>query len=212
MATAMLCRRRLRAVAVIATASGAFLLQPSFSFGNPSPQIAIVRQRINDPNVVVPPREIHESALMGANIGNPLDILVIGGGATGCGVALDGVTRGLRVGLVEREDFSSGTSSRSTKLIHGEAEVAYCARNEYCESAIDFIARRSRLAFLDTRAAGRALPRIIEILSAEHGWDNSRQKQELDKATEFLKTFKCSEIAQFHDGKKQLAINYSVKL
>jgi glycerol-3-phosphate dehydrogenase len=47
------------------------------------------------------------------------DILVIGGGATGTGIALDAVTRGLKVALVEREDFAAGTSSRSTKLIHG---------------------------------------------------------------------------------------------
>jgi glycerol-3-phosphate dehydrogenase len=49
----------------------------------------------------------------------PLDVLVIGGGITGAGVALDAVTRGYRVGLVERADFASGTSSRSTKLLHG---------------------------------------------------------------------------------------------
>lgn len=48
-----------------------------------------------------------------------LDVLVIGGGATGLGVALDATTRGLKTGLVEKFDFSSGTSSRSTKLIHG---------------------------------------------------------------------------------------------
>ncbi|GGM39941.1 FAD-dependent oxidoreductase [Longimycelium tulufanense] len=48
-----------------------------------------------------------------------LDILVIGGGVTGCGVALDAVTRGLRVGLVEAADFASGTSSRSGKTFHG---------------------------------------------------------------------------------------------
>ncbi|XP_075036948.1 glycerol-3-phosphate dehydrogenase, mitochondrial isoform X2 [Mixophyes fleayi] len=47
------------------------------------------------------------------------DVLVIGGGATGCGCALDAVTRGLKTALVEKDDFSSGTSSRSTKLIHG---------------------------------------------------------------------------------------------
>ncbi|KAI1748504.1 FAD dependent oxidoreductase-domain-containing protein [Xylaria castorea] len=47
------------------------------------------------------------------------DILVIGGGATGAGVALDAVTRGLKVAMVERDDFSSGTSSKSTKLVHG---------------------------------------------------------------------------------------------
>ncbi|MFT4553775.1 MAG: glycerol-3-phosphate dehydrogenase [Chlamydiales bacterium] len=47
------------------------------------------------------------------------DILIVGGGATGAGVALDAATRGLRVALIEGKDFSSGTSSRSTKLIHG---------------------------------------------------------------------------------------------
>ncbi len=47
------------------------------------------------------------------------DLLVIGGGITGCGIALDAVTRGLRVALLEKNDFASGTSSKSTKLIHG---------------------------------------------------------------------------------------------
>ncbi|KAI9799978.1 MAG: mitochondrial glycerol-3-phosphate dehydrogenase [Phylliscum demangeonii] len=47
------------------------------------------------------------------------DLLVIGGGATGSGIALDAATRGLRVALVEREDFGSETSSKSTKLVHG---------------------------------------------------------------------------------------------
>jgi glycerol-3-phosphate dehydrogenase len=48
-----------------------------------------------------------------------LDILVIGGGVVGAGSALDAVTRGLTVGLVEASDFAAGTSSRSTKLFHG---------------------------------------------------------------------------------------------
>ena len=48
-----------------------------------------------------------------------LDILVIGGGVTGAGAALDAVTRGLRVGLVEARDYAAGTSSRSSKLFHG---------------------------------------------------------------------------------------------
>ena len=46
-------------------------------------------------------------------------VLVVGGGVVGAGVALDAVTRGLSVGLVEARDFGSGTSSRSSKLIHG---------------------------------------------------------------------------------------------
>lgn len=50
---------------------------------------------------------------------SPVDMLVIGGGATGLGIALDAATRGLSVVLLERNDFAAGTSSRSTKLIHG---------------------------------------------------------------------------------------------
>src|SRR5215510_12731743 len=47
------------------------------------------------------------------------DVAVIGGGITGAGVALDAATRGLNVALIEKSDFASGTSSRSSKLIHG---------------------------------------------------------------------------------------------
>jgi len=47
------------------------------------------------------------------------DLLVIGGGATGTGIALDAITRGLKVAMVDRDDFASGTSSKSTKLVHG---------------------------------------------------------------------------------------------
>src|SRR2546430_9539073 len=49
----------------------------------------------------------------------PFDVLVIGGGITGAGVALDAATRGYSVALVERGDFAIGTSSRSSKLVHG---------------------------------------------------------------------------------------------
>ncbi len=52
-------------------------------------------------------------------LAEPLDLLVVGGGITGAGVFHDAVLRGLRVGLVERGDFASGTSSRSSKLVHG---------------------------------------------------------------------------------------------
>lgn len=51
--------------------------------------------------------------------GELYDVVVIGGGITGAGVALDAVTRGLKVALVEMQDFAEGTSSRSTKLVHG---------------------------------------------------------------------------------------------
>ena len=49
----------------------------------------------------------------------PWDAVIIGGGATGLGIAVDAAARGLRVALIEARDFGSGTSSRSTKLVHG---------------------------------------------------------------------------------------------
>uniref|UniRef100_A0A8B9T9J9 Glycerol-3-phosphate dehydrogenase n=1 Tax=Anas platyrhynchos TaxID=8839 RepID=A0A8B9T9J9_ANAPL len=60
-----------------------------------------------------------EEQILALKTTREFDVLVIGGGATGCGCALDAVTRGLKTALLERDDFSSGTSSRSTKLIHG---------------------------------------------------------------------------------------------
>lgn len=56
---------------------------------------------------------------------SPLDVLVIGGGITGAGIALDAVTRGLRTGIVEAQDWASGTSSRSSKLVHGGLRYLY---------------------------------------------------------------------------------------
>ena len=47
------------------------------------------------------------------------DLIVVGGGITGAGIALDASSRGLKVLLLEKGDFASGTSSKSTKLIHG---------------------------------------------------------------------------------------------
>lgn len=57
------------------------------------------------------------------------DVLVVGGGVTGCGVALDAATRGLRTALVEARDFGSGTSSKSSKLIHGG--LRYLQQRDY---------------------------------------------------------------------------------
>lgn len=51
--------------------------------------------------------------------GEEYDLVIVGGGATGTGCALDAASRGLKVALIERDDFAAGTSSRSTKLVHG---------------------------------------------------------------------------------------------
>ncbi|XP_026275991.1 glycerol-3-phosphate dehydrogenase, mitochondrial isoform X2 [Frankliniella occidentalis] len=64
----------------------------------------------------LPPRDEQIKSLQTED---EFDVLIIGGGATGAGCALDSVTRGLKTALVEMDDFASGTSSRSTKLIHG---------------------------------------------------------------------------------------------
>lgn len=60
-----------------------------------------------------------DSVLSELRTGKPWDIVVIGGGATGLGTALDAVSRGFRTLVIERADFAKGTSSRSTKLSHG---------------------------------------------------------------------------------------------
>ena len=69
-------------------------------------------------------------------------VLVVGGGVTGCGVALDAAARGLRTALVERDDFASGTSSKSSKLIHGG--LRYLQQKEY-RLVYENLAERQRL-------------------------------------------------------------------
>lgn len=67
-----------------------------------------------------PSREVCVEKLRShSSMDTPLDVLVVGGGCVGTGAALDAVTRGMQVGLVEKYDYASETSSRSTKLIHG---------------------------------------------------------------------------------------------
>ena len=62
---------------------------------------------------------ITRTQFLSAQSTESFDVLVIGGGVTGAGVALDAAARGYRVALVEKSDFASGTSSKSTKLVHG---------------------------------------------------------------------------------------------
>ncbi|CAK9212484.1 unnamed protein product [Sphagnum jensenii] len=76
-----------------------------------SGEISVITDHMTSVGWRVPDRLTQEAALPGSSVAAPFDILVIGGGVTGCGVALDAATRGLRVGLVERDDYSAGTSS-----------------------------------------------------------------------------------------------------
>ncbi|XP_045512565.1 glycerol-3-phosphate dehydrogenase, mitochondrial isoform X1 [Pieris brassicae] len=79
-------------------------------------QSATVSAKTDRKKRPLPPRS---EQIKNLQAGHTYDVLIIGGGATGAGCALDATTRGLRTALVESDDFASGTSSRSTKLIHG---------------------------------------------------------------------------------------------
>ena len=73
----------------------------------------------------------------------PFDILIVGGGATGLGAAVDAAARGHRVALIEQQDFAQGTSSRSTKLVHGG--VRYL-RQGNISLVLEALRERGRLA------------------------------------------------------------------
>ena len=92
------------------------------------------------------------------------DLLVIGGGATGLGVALDAVARGYKTLLVEQADFAKGTSSRSTKLVHGG--VRYLAQGDI---------RLVREASIERGLLYRNAPHLVKNLSfiipIYHYWD-----------------------------------------
>jgi glycerol-3-phosphate dehydrogenase len=93
--------------------------------------------------------------------GEPLDVLVVGGGITGTGIALDAATRGLRVALVEKHDLAFGTSRWSSKLVHGGLR--------YLATGNVGIARRSAIerGILMTRNAPhlvKAMPQLVPLL------------------------------------------------
>ncbi|ORZ25687.1 FAD dependent oxidoreductase-domain-containing protein [Absidia repens] len=92
-----------------------------------------------------------ETMLNKLKAGEQYDLLVVGGGATGTGTALDAATRGLNVALVERDDFASGTSSRSTKLVHGGVRYLQKAIMEldYEQYKLVVEALHERKVFLD---------------------------------------------------------------
>lgn len=90
------------------------------------------------------------------------DVLIIGGGATGLGCAVDAAARGYRTLLVERGDYACGTSSRSTKLIHGG--VRYLRRGEFA-LVREALAERARLL---ANAAPLVLPQAFVIPAHGH--------------------------------------------
>src|SRR5215207_10493642 len=91
------------------------------------------------------------------------DVLVVGGGITGVGVALDAATRGLRTALVERDDFASGTSSKSSKLVHGG--LRYLQQREV-GLVYEGLAER-QVALRNAPHLVRVLPFLIPVLTKD---------------------------------------------
>jgi glycerol-3-phosphate dehydrogenase len=91
------------------------------------------------------------------------DLLVIGGGITGAGVALDAAARGLSVALVERDDFASGTSSKSSKLVHGG--LRYLQHREF-RLVYEALYER-QIALRNAPHLVRILPFLIPVLSKD---------------------------------------------
>ena len=104
----------------------------------------------------------HSMAMLTASHNDPFDFLIIGGGATGLGAAVEAAARGHRVALVEGHDFAKGTSSRSTKLVHGG--VRYLAQGNI-GLVRDALRERGRL-----RRNAAHLVRDLEFVIPAYDW------------------------------------------
>ncbi len=94
------------------------------------------------------------------------DLVVVGGGATGLGVALDAAARGLSVALVEREDFAKGTSSRATKLVHGG--VRYLAQGNV--ALVREALRERGILLHNAPHLAQPLPLLLPLYGARGRW------------------------------------------
>lgn len=117
----------------------------------------------------------------------PFDIIAISGGATGVGIALDAVSRDLKVLLLEHDNFGSGTSSRSTKIIHGGVRYVTQGRvglvNEALKERAHLLVNAPHLvspqAFAESienvteRAKYFIVLKLYDLLSSKHGMQGS---------------------------------------
>lgn len=124
----------------------------------------------------------------------PLDLLVVGGGITGAGIALDAIGRGLTVGLVERLDFASGTSSKSSKLVHGG--LRYLEQKEF---------GLVREASTERELLGRLAPHLVEpipfVIPVSQRWLRAKFGVGL-WAYDALASFKSTRIHRYIDSER----------
>ncbi|CAN0187961.1 unnamed protein product [Ascophyllum nodosum] len=102
-------------------------------------------------------------------------------------------TRALQIAEIVRlnRHYAHSTAAArrlAIKYPYLEAEVVFAVEQEYALKAVDVLARRTRLAFVDYKAASEAAPRVIEIMAEMLRWSRSRRRQELREVEEFLKT------------------------
>jgi glycerol-3-phosphate dehydrogenase len=127
------------------------------------------------------------------------DVLVIGGGITGAGVALDAASRGLRTALVERHDFASGTSSKSSKLIHGglrylqqrDFRLVYEALHErqrlldnapHLVTPLPFLIPLFGRDGIVNKSVARTYATALWLYDATGGWRIGKRHRRLDRA------------------------------
>ena len=96
----------------------------------------------------------------------------------------------------ERSDFSL----LSPRFPFLTVELLYAVQHEYAMRAVDVLAHRTRLCFLDTAEAEKALGRVVAVMAAECGWDKGRQREEVREARRFLETMKCSATKEAKTG------------
>ena len=119
--------------------------------------VSITREQVNLPT---------RDQLLSKLAANKFDVLIIGGGATGTGCAVDAATRGLDVALVEKNDFASGTSSKSTKMAHGGVRYLEKAFMELSKEQLDLVieALNERAHLLNTAPhLCKVLPIMIPV-------------------------------------------------
>jgi glycerol-3-phosphate dehydrogenase len=148
----------------------------------------------------------------------PLDVLVVGGGIVGSGSALDAATRGLRVGLVERDDIAIGTSSRSSRLIHGGLRYLEQYRFGLVREALR---ERSRVLYLAphlvsiqpllfplfgwplvTRVFYQTGMTLYDVLGARHdgGWHRHLSVDQVLEHAPAMRRHRLRGALLFHDG------------
>lgn len=168
--------RPIAAATIIATGGGIIYSRASSHRPRDKPLVELKRDATGRiipsqfPHVKSRAGQLADLRRNGSSRDTEYDLLIVGGGATGTGIALDAVTRGLKVALVEREDFSAGTSSKSTKLVHGGVRYLEKAiwNLDFQQLQLVIEALRERKTFLDI--APHLSGSVPILLPLQHWW------------------------------------------